>query len=129
MEIDNLNFFLCLHRCSACEIRFQHRNDATKHFKTTHGKCVEENCSKSFKLQTSLDNHRIKCHSKSRCSYCDKIMSSGELNAHIKTFHLKTAAICHVCGKVLGSQSTLIGHYRMVHTSNNKLQCDICKTW
>lgn len=122
-------FVSFLNRCENCKLKFPSKNAASRHFKDTHGKCVETNCEKSFCSQSRLDSHILKSHSKAKCLQCNEFFNKTDYGTHSKTVHPNDTAICHLCGKSFINQHTLKYHCEMVHTRSNKLQCDLCKLW
>lgn len=114
-------FFIIIrlfHRCEVCAVKLPTKFAYYKHYKRTHGKCIELNCNKTFSTPMKLNYHIIKRHSVPR------------INLHLKARQqLNETAICHLCGKSFRNEHTLKYHCEMVHTQDNKLQCDICKLW
>lgn len=100
----------------------------SKHFRDTHGICVEKDCIESFNTQAKLDEHILERHSKAKCVHCNEFFDSDQIESHIKGTH-SAKNVCHLCGKAYKSTNSLMYHYKMEHIGLKKLQCDICKEW
>ena len=83
-------------------------------------------CGKHFAAKTSLRMHIIGIHQNQGelCSYCEKIVSFGNLRRHVKEKHHQLKKPCPECGKEY-RMSNLSHHIRAIHKKENK-QCPEC---
>lgn len=92
--------------------------------------CSADGCVESFATQKEFDAHTIEYHTRVECSLCHKSVRTVYLTQHMSLNHdQKKHVVCDQCGKVSSNSVKHRKHLVAQHEKQEKLQCDICKTW
>ncbi|XP_055682160.1 zinc finger protein weckle-like [Lutzomyia longipalpis] len=116
--------------CPLCDKKFSTKGSVKVHLKSVHTNekfFICEDCGKSFKTKTALNEHRI-VHSNEypfHCSYCPKKFKNLPAKKLHEETHTDTKFECPTCGLKLNTKRTLRLHM-VVHSDKRKYKCNYC---
>jgi uncharacterized Zn-finger protein len=88
------------------------------HMLNAHGEGLKcDKCNKVFQNFRSMKRHNCEKMKSFSCPECKReLISAANLQKHIATYHSgKPQFVCHLCGKILGTQATLGKHLQREH--------------
>lgn len=122
-------------RCTRCPLKFTSFSALSRHIKQVHiilpFRCKQSRCVESFATQQDRDIHFDATHKQTKCPHCNKMIIESTIGQHIRTQHepKNDQIMCDLCGKISSTISKHKAHYRKIHETHSKVQCDICKEW